>query len=110
MQLNLLVPIVLFGERDPSHPVVFHGQVATLWQQFLKELKVHIRATKGCLLDGRGAITLCESKAESQHASKTSDGLTKSENRGSPRICWWQRRTLFQLFLRGPSSPGSLLA
>lgn len=58
----------------PSYPVVFHGQVATVCQQFLKELKAHIRATKGCILDGPEAIALCESKTKSQHASKTLDG------------------------------------
>lgn len=48
--------------------------VATVCQQFLKELKAHIRATKGCLLDGPEAIALCESKTKSQNASKTLDG------------------------------------
>lgn len=49
--------------------------VATVCQQFLKELKAHIRrATKGCLLDGPEAIALCESKTKSQHALKPLDG------------------------------------
>lgn len=43
-------------------------------QQFLKELKAYIKATKGCLLNGPEAIALCESKTKSQQASKTLDG------------------------------------
>lgn len=64
----------------PSYPFVFHGHMATLYQQFLKEPNTHIRVTKGCLLDGPEATTLYESKAK----SKISDGHTKSENRWSP--------------------------
>lgn len=63
----------------PSYPVVLHGYVATLCQQFLKELNTHISATKGCFLDGLEATTWYESTAK----SKTSDGHTQSENRWS---------------------------
>lgn len=77
--MQLTVGFYLFSLENMilSYPVVLHGHVATLCQQFLKELNTHIRATKGCFLDGLEATTRYESTAK----SKTSDGHTQSENR-----------------------------
>lgn len=72
----------------PSYPVVLHGHVATLCQQFLKELSTHIRATKGCFLDGLEATARYESTAK----SKTSDGQTQSENRWRPALAHERER------------------
>lgn len=85
----------------PSYPVVPHGHVATLCQQFLKELSTHIRATKLCFLDGLEATTRYESTAK----SKTSDGQTQSENRWRPALAP-EREQCFSCY--GGAAPGSL--